>query len=386
MKRLERAVWLVLLLGILSVLSGCGDRMFWKYLMRGTMLSFIKNGKTELYLDYSPRFAYLFDKDRDGDQDLLVVTSDDLIFSYTNLVEGRFSRPPLAYIVESVPQQVAVGDFNGDGFPDFAVANQGSDDIAVLFNSGKGTFDSMYFMDAGNEPYAIATADLDSNGTLDLVVANIGENTLMIFSGDGKGNFDLQKTIPIGETPFGLVITDLDGNGYPDLAAVNYDSDDLSVIRNAGDFYFHAEEVYPVGGHPSSLVDLDFDRDGFPDLAVTQFGADSLAILMNNGHGEFERMLRFATGKSPYWVTRADLDFNGWQDLIVANYAEDSLSFYMNSPDYLDRFKMAIPGKMRANHVAVGRLNANPYFDVVICDFDARTVLVQYDLFRPQEF
>src|SRR4051812_33406776 len=38
------------------------------------------------------------------------------------------------------PYSVAVGDFNGDGKPDLAVANQYAYTVSVLLNSGNGTF------------------------------------------------------------------------------------------------------------------------------------------------------------------------------------------------------------------------------------------------------
>src|SRR5439155_12001723 len=59
--------------------------------------------------------------------------------------------PALAQIVSFVdarkdfaagtfPISVAVGDFNGDGIKDLAVANGGSNDVSVLLGTGDGTF------------------------------------------------------------------------------------------------------------------------------------------------------------------------------------------------------------------------------------------------------
>src|SRR5437588_9731442 len=40
----------------------------------------------------------------------------------------------------TAPNSVAVGDFNGDGKPDLAVANNGSNNVSVLLGNGDGTF------------------------------------------------------------------------------------------------------------------------------------------------------------------------------------------------------------------------------------------------------
>ena len=48
--------------------------------------------------------------------------------------------PPVTYAVGSSPRSVAVGDFNGDGFPDLAVTNYGDDTVSILLGKGDGTF------------------------------------------------------------------------------------------------------------------------------------------------------------------------------------------------------------------------------------------------------
>ena len=49
-------------------------------------------------------------------------------------------RAPVNYATGSNPNSVAVGDFNGDGKLDLAVANSGSNNVSVLLGNGEGTF------------------------------------------------------------------------------------------------------------------------------------------------------------------------------------------------------------------------------------------------------
>src|SRR5207253_10874781 len=48
------------------------------------------------------------------------------------------------------PHSVAVGDFNGDGVPDLAVAGYGSNAVSVLLGNGDGTFQTALTFDAGS--------------------------------------------------------------------------------------------------------------------------------------------------------------------------------------------------------------------------------------------
>jgi hypothetical protein len=48
--------------------------------------------------------------------------------------DGSFQTTNVSYVAGSFPTSVAVGDFNGDGSDDLAVANSGSNDVSILLN------------------------------------------------------------------------------------------------------------------------------------------------------------------------------------------------------------------------------------------------------------
>ena len=72
---------------------------------------------------------------------------------------------------------MAVGDFNGDGKLDLAVANFGSDRIRIFDGLGNGTFSYAGRLATGSEPIAIATGDFNGDGKPDVVVANYSAGT-----------------------------------------------------------------------------------------------------------------------------------------------------------------------------------------------------------------
>src|SRR5207249_1006621 len=72
------------------------------------------------------------------------------------------------------PVSVAVGDFNGDGNTDLAVANFRTNDVTILLGSGSGGFTEAAGspIAAAARPFAVAVGDFNGDGKPDLAVAN----------------------------------------------------------------------------------------------------------------------------------------------------------------------------------------------------------------------
>src|SRR5438045_3776675 len=65
---------------------------------------------------------------------------------------------------------VAGGDFNGDGKLDLAVANQGSNSVAILLGTGTGSFRAKTDFGTGSYPTSVAVGDFNGDSNLDLAV------------------------------------------------------------------------------------------------------------------------------------------------------------------------------------------------------------------------
>ena len=68
----------------------------------------------------------------------------------------------------SRPRSVAMGDFNGDGRADLAVANDDSNNVSVLLGNGDGTFQAPRSFPAGSGPFSVAVGDFNGDGLPDL--------------------------------------------------------------------------------------------------------------------------------------------------------------------------------------------------------------------------
>ena len=69
--------------------------------------------------------------------------------------------PATNFAVGSFPTSVAVGDLNGDGFADLAVANAGSDNVSVLLGNGAGSLGAATNFAVGSYPQSVAMGNLN---------------------------------------------------------------------------------------------------------------------------------------------------------------------------------------------------------------------------------
>jgi hypothetical protein len=95
---------------------------------------------------------------------------------------GSFANQT-TYPTDSSPQSVAVGDFNNDTILDIVVANYESNNVGVLRGFGNGTFAERIRipMEYGARPFAVVVGDFNNDRKLDFAVANNGTDNLNIF-------------------------------------------------------------------------------------------------------------------------------------------------------------------------------------------------------------
>jgi hypothetical protein len=308
-------------------------------------------------------------------------TSNVMFFAVTPSSSSIALSAPSAFGAGTDPDSAAVGDFNGDGKLDLAVANEGSNNVSILLGKCDGTFQAAVDYGAGSNPSSVAVGDFRDDGKLDLVVANDGSDNVSILLGNGDGTFQAAVNYGVGSAPTSVAVGDFNGDGKLDLAVVNELSNNFSILLGNGDGTFQAAVNYGAGLSLFSVAVGDFNGDGKLDLAVASGGSDYVSVLLGNGDGTFKTAVQYVAGLEPISVAVADFNGDGKLDLAVANYESNNVSILLGKGD--GTFQAAVDyGIGTENYpatpgsVAVGDFNGDGKLDLVVGGVESDNVSV----------
>jgi hypothetical protein len=271
----------------------------------------------------------------DGDPDLAAANDgSDSVSILLGDGAGSFAAKT-DFPTGSLPRSVTSDDFNGDGKPDLAVADLSSSTVSVLLGDGAGSFAPKTDFPTGTFPSSVTSDDFDRDGERDLALANFSSSTISVLPGNGTGSFAPRTDFPTGMTPLSVISDDFDRDGRPDLASANGSSNTVSVLLGDGAGSFAPRTDFPTGTGPYTVTGDDFNGDGVPDLAVTNLNSASVSVLLGDGTGSFGAKTDFATGLLPRSVTSDDFNGDGKPDLAVTNVDSDTVSVLLGdgSPD-----------------------------------------------------
>jgi len=239
--------------------------------------------------------------------------------------------PPTNFAAGSSPISVTVGDFNGDGKSDLAVANRGSNNVSVLLGTGTGSFGAATNFSVGNAPSSVTVGDFNGDGKSDLAVANRYGNNVSVLLGTGTGSFGTATNFSVGIFPVSVTVGDFNGDGKSDLATANGSSNNVSVRLGTGAGSFGTATNFSVGTGPASVTVGDFNGDGKSDLAVANANSSNVSVLLGTGTGSFGPATNFTVGSFPYSVTVGDFNGDGKSDLAVANAGSSNVSVLLGT-------------------------------------------------------
>ncbi len=197
--------------------------------------------------DNNSRNAVFADFDDDGDIDLFVVNDNAENILYDNLRQGRFEDiTAVAGLSGDITSgNVALGDYNNDGYPDLFVLDSKGKAFTLYRNNGNQTFQKdekagTVFKELEKlSGHDASFFDFDNDGALDLLIVGEpisgGNKGIFLFHNDGWGNYkDVSNMLPENiNAAHEIAIADYNEDGDLDIFLAGTDGK-LYLIRNDG--------------------------------------------------------------------------------------------------------------------------------------------------------
>jgi FG-GAP-like repeat/Abnormal spindle-like microcephaly-assoc'd, ASPM-SPD-2-Hydin/FG-GAP repeat len=288
----------------------------------------------------------LGDFNGDGKLDVAVTNAGTMVSILPGTGSGTL-KAAVPFGTNYGPSGIASADFNGDGKVDLVTADDGAPfgatvaTISVLLSNGKDMFAARTDYSVGNENVTgaysgIAAADLTGNGKPDLIVpiTFAYPYEISILMNKGNGTFKPFVSYPLPTGAVAVVAGDFNNDHKPDIAVANGNGTGvITVLLNSGTGTFPTYTQYSINGISDGLAVGDFNKDGNLDIVATNGSQNTISVLLGNGTGTFPTFATYTTGSSPYGVTVGDFNGDGWPDIAVANRSSGTVSILINKAD-----------------------------------------------------
>jgi hypothetical protein len=263
----------------------------------------VNSGKCDFYAPNPPLRNALYHNNRDG--------------TFTDITEKA------GVAGGGYGMGVAVGDYDGDGWPDLFVTQYGR--CMLYHNNGDGTFTDVTEKAGVGAVGLCASAlwfDYDNDGRLDLFVCGSVDfsKSNNKFCGFG-GTTERYYCIPNVYNPMPSWLFHNNGDGtFTD------------VSKESG--------IASANGIAWGVVATDINNDRLMDLFIANDMVASF-LFANRGNGKFEEIgLQSGVGysadgrvRSGMGADSADYDQDGWMDLFLTDVEEEMFSLYHNNRD-----------------------------------------------------
>lgn len=218
----------------------------------------------------------LADMNGDGRLDIVTFGADNAVVQVwrNNAGTWQISDSVLVDVTNAGNLDLAVGDLNGDGRPDIAVAAQSLADFsaaALLYQGADGHLGAPVMLkvtDQNETATNVAIGDVNGDGRADLLLS-FHASGLALFSQGSGGQLGPMQRLGDGGSP--LLLADINGDGRLDVLMGGPFTDGFVTRLQASDGSLTAEAGYPArfkgfSAYTGVLALGDVNGDGRPDV------------------------------------------------------------------------------------------------------------------------
>ncbi|MEM1322819.1 MAG: T9SS type A sorting domain-containing protein [Bacteroidota bacterium] len=343
--------------------------------------------------------VYSEDMDNDGDLDIILANEYQPNVLLLNSGAGFYTKALDGTIPPDVhdSEDIAVADFNGDGWKDIVFVSEDDFEHEYYLNNGNMMFEFAQFL-----PFticnAVASGDIDNDTYPDIFLANRGQNLILVNDGSGGLDNETPSRLPLFfDLSHDVKLVDVENDGDLDAFLANEQVNLLFINDGAGHFTdqsaFRLPQGLPIDTRKVTFGDVDGDGDLDVFLSTVKFQVDKdpqNRLFLNDGEGYFTDVTAThlpAVKDQTLDAVFLDIDVDGDLDLVLAGVIFRPLKFYLNNGSgvFTDQ-TVSVMGSydffrdsLDALGIAVNDFNADGYSDLYICNRAGKDLLLFRD-------